>query len=53
MPTSTLYHYLHPDGRLKRPGRELLGEGMEEAGAAAMAAVDGSVSAPHDPEPAP
>ena len=29
MPTSTLYHYLHPDGRLKRPGRELLGEGME------------------------
>ena len=53
MPTSTLYHYLHPDGRLKRPGRELLGEGMEEAGAAAMAAVDESVSAPHDPEPAP
>ena len=27
MPTSTLRHYLHPDGRLKRPGRELLGEG--------------------------
>ncbi len=31
LPTSTLYHYLHPDGRLKRPGGELLGEGMEEA----------------------
>ena len=30
MPTSTLYHYLHPDGRLKRPGRELLGVGREE-----------------------
>ena len=29
LPTSTLYHYLHPDGRLKKPGRELLGEGME------------------------
>ena len=33
MPTSTLYHYLHPDGRLKRPGRELLGEGKEESAA--------------------
>ena len=31
MPASTLYHYLHPDGRLKRPGRELLGKGTEEA----------------------
>ena len=29
MPASTLYHYLHPDGRLKRPGQELLGEGRE------------------------
>ena len=28
--TFTLYHDLLPDGRLKRPGRELLGEGMEE-----------------------
>ena len=27
LPASTLYHYLHPDGRLKRPGRELLGVG--------------------------
>jgi DNA invertase Pin-like site-specific DNA recombinase len=24
MPTSTLYHYLHPDGSLKEPGRKLL-----------------------------
>jgi DNA invertase Pin-like site-specific DNA recombinase len=24
MPTSTLYHYLHPDGSLKDPGRKLL-----------------------------
>ena len=23
---STLYHYLHADGALKRPGRELLGD---------------------------
>ena len=27
MPTSTLRHPLHPDGRLKKPGRDLLGEG--------------------------
>ena len=26
MPASTLYHYLHPDGRLKTPGRDMLGE---------------------------
>ena len=30
MPTSTLYHYLHADGQVKKPGRELLGEGREE-----------------------
>jgi Resolvase, N terminal domain len=24
IPTSTLYHYLHPDGSLKEPGRKLL-----------------------------
>jgi DNA invertase Pin-like site-specific DNA recombinase len=24
LPTSTLYHYLHPDGALKEPGRKLL-----------------------------
>ena len=29
MPASTLYHSLHPDGRLKKPGRALLGEGVE------------------------
>ena len=30
LPTSTLYHYLHADGALKRPGHELLGEGTAE-----------------------
>ena len=39
LPTSTLYHYLHPDGRLKRPGRELLGEGMEGESAETMSDV--------------
>ena len=28
---STLYHYLHADGALKRPGRELLGQENDEA----------------------
>ena len=40
MPTSTLYHYLHADGRLKRPGRELLGEGREEGMGATPATTD-------------
>ena len=37
MRPSTLYHYLHADGALKKPGRDLLGEpapGDEAAGAA-------------------
>jgi DNA invertase Pin-like site-specific DNA recombinase len=40
LPTSTLYHYLHPDGRLKRPGRELLG--MKEGDGAPAAEPDES-----------
>ena len=39
MPTSTLYHYLHPDGRLKRPGRELLGEAGDEDGSSAVGTI--------------
>ena len=41
MPTSTLYHYLHADGQLKKPGRELLGEAMEGGGAAPTASGTG------------
>ena len=32
MPTPTLYQSLHSDGRPKRPGHELLGEGADESG---------------------
>ena len=40
LPTSTLYHYLHADGALKRPGRDVLGEGTkEDAAAEAVAPV--------------
>ena len=39
---STLYHYLHADGALKRPGRELLGGGREEGGGASSVAEVGA-----------
>ena len=29
IPTSTLYHYLHADGTLKKPARRLLGRGRQ------------------------
>ncbi len=32
MPTSTLYHYLYPDGSLKAPGRRLLDPDMRTSG---------------------